>query len=164
MWKLDIQIYKIFDTKQIKNQIIYKIINNVKIRQKHKEIYDARRIKDCSKKERFDSKGSSWSNIGVSFQTYNGYENGKKIPTTKYQILENVLYSFNQVNEPSAIYFTENGHDKTIKHLNELIVQREEILKILNPNSLDYYHNLEMIQMYKDRIKYINVAKQEGRK
>ncbi|MCT4288679.1 hypothetical protein ATE49_12900 [Elizabethkingia miricola] len=29
--------------------------------------------------------------IGVSFQTYNGYENGKEIPNTKYQILDNVL-------------------------------------------------------------------------
>ncbi|MEB3800629.1 helix-turn-helix transcriptional regulator [Flavobacterium columnare] len=121
------------------------------------ELKIARKRKGLTQKEVADL-------IVVSFQTYNGYENGKKIPTTKYQILENVLYSFNQVNEPSAIYFTENGHDKTIKHLNELIVQREEILKILNPNSLDYYHNLEMIQMYKDRIKYINVAKQEGRK
>ncbi|MCJ1807836.1 helix-turn-helix transcriptional regulator, partial [Flavobacterium covae] len=91
--------------------------------------------------------------IGVSFQTYNGYENGKKIPSTKYQILENVLFSANYVNEPASIYFKENGHDKTIKHLNDMIAQREEILKILNPNSLDYYHNLEMIQIYKERIK-----------
>ncbi|MET3047392.1 helix-turn-helix transcriptional regulator, partial [Flavobacterium covae] len=89
--------------------------------------------------------------IGVSFQTYNGYENGKKIPSTKYQILENVLFSANYVNEPASIYFKENGHDKTIKHLNDMIAQREEILKILNPNSLDYYHNLEMIQIYKER-------------
>ncbi|AMA48651.1 MULTISPECIES: helix-turn-helix transcriptional regulator [Flavobacterium] len=98
--------------------------------------------------------------IGVSFQTYNGYENGKKIPSTKYQILENVLFSANYVNEPASIYFKENGHDKTIKHLNDMIAQREEILKILNPNSLDYYHNLEMIQIYKERIKYINLFKE----
>ncbi|AMA48650.1 MULTISPECIES: helix-turn-helix domain-containing protein [Flavobacterium] len=98
--------------------------------------------------------------IGVSFQTYNGYENGKKIPSTKYQILENVLFSANYVNEPASIYFKENEHDKTIKHLNDMIAQREEILKILNPNSLDYYHNLEMIQIYKERIKYINLFKE----
>ncbi|MFK7059862.1 helix-turn-helix transcriptional regulator [Flavobacterium oreochromis] len=121
------------------------------------ELKVARKIKGLTQKKVADL-------IGVSFQTYNGYENGKKIPSTKYQILETVLSTINQVKEPRLLYFTENGYEKTIKHLNELILQREEILKILNPNSLDYYHNLELIELYKERIKYMNLVNNNNKK
>ncbi|MFK7050628.1 MULTISPECIES: helix-turn-helix domain-containing protein [Flavobacterium] len=119
------------------------------------ELKRARKIKGLTQKEVADL-------IGVSFQTYNGYENGKKIPTTKYQILEKFLSNVHQVKEPSEVYYTENDFEKTIHHLNELINQREEILKILNPNSLDYYHNIELIQVYKERIKYINSVRKNS--
>ncbi|MFK7050627.1 MULTISPECIES: DNA-binding transcriptional regulator [Flavobacterium] len=119
------------------------------------ELKRTRKMKGLTQKEVADL-------IGVSFQTYNGYENGKKIPSTKYQILDKFLSDVNHIKEPSEIYYTESGLDKTIHHLNELINQREEILKILNPNSLDYYHNIELIQVYKERIKYINKVKQNN--
>ncbi|MDB0600282.1 helix-turn-helix transcriptional regulator [Tenacibaculum maritimum] len=44
--------------------------------------------------------------IGISFQTINGYENGKKIPSTKYQILDKAL---NQINVFDTDYSDDKG-------------------------------------------------------
>lgn len=67
--------------------------------------------------------------IGVSFQTINGYENGKEIPTTKYQILDTVLNPKNNIlNEPAENYINVSSNE--ISEILEEITQRKKIITL----------------------------------
>jgi len=68
--------------------------------------------------------------VGVSTQTINGYENGKKIPTTKYQILEQTLNK-----KPSTI--------DVKKHRLRLGLTQEKLAKMIDvsTNTIINYEN-----------------------
>lgn len=88
--------------------------------------------------------------VGVSTQTINGYENGKEIPTTKYQILDTVLNqkASNIINRPASNYdknYTEN--DEKILQLEERINEHTEISLLLKDDPINLKHQLEMIHL-----------------
>lgn len=88
--------------------------------------------------------------VGVSTQTINGYENGKEIPTTKYQILDTVLNqkASNIINRPTSNYdknYTEN--DEKILQLEERINEHTEISLLLKDDPINLKHQLEMIHL-----------------
>lgn len=67
--------------------------------------------------------------IGVSFQTINGYENGKEIPSTKYQILDTVLNPKTDVlNEPVDNYINISSNE--LSEIQEEITQRRKIITL----------------------------------
>lgn len=77
--------------------------------------------------------------LGVSYQTVNGYENGKEIPSTKFQILEKILNEIpkkyqiydetippRELSEPDrTIYSQSDAVEKKIYELH-LEIQRKE--------------------------------------
>lgn len=93
--------------------------------------------------------------VGVSTQTINGYENGKEIPTTKYQILDTILNQniSNIIKEPSAIYnknYTEN--DEKIIQLEERLKEYKEISFLLKDDPVNLKHQLEMIKLIETQL------------
>lgn len=101
--------------------------------------------------------------VGVSTQTINGYENGKEIPSTKHQILDKILNQKTDIiNEPSETYFTISGYDKKINQIKTLISERMENLKYLPKNHPDRNHILEIIKIYEERIRFIEIGKKEA--
>lgn len=96
--------------------------------------------------------------IGVSTQTYNGYENGKVIPSTKYQILEKILSENYQVEEPKTKYGL-TGYDLKIKQTEEEINIRKSMLEFLEESNPDYAHIKTIIKLLEERIELIKIAK-----
>lgn len=97
--------------------------------------------------------------IGVSTQTINGYENGKEIPSTKYQILDSILNKSdsNILNEPRTKYETLPGYNKKVDQINDLIKENEKVLKLaeeLNDDDLINHHS-EIIKLLKKQIKLV---------
>jgi transcriptional regulator with XRE-family HTH domain len=100
--------------------------------------------------------------VGVSTQTINGYENGKEIPTTKFQILDNILNKKNQlfVEEEPDVYQKLTGYNEKINQINEKIKSHKEIISIareLKDDNLIQYHE-EIIQLLKKQIQLVNIA------
>jgi DNA-binding XRE family transcriptional regulator len=100
--------------------------------------------------------------VGVSTQTINGYENGKEIPSTKFQILDKVLNGeiSNIINEPVSDYQPISGYDKKISDLKDQIKAREEIILLTNDKSI-ISHQKEMIKLLTIQISIIEDAKKE---
>ena len=101
--------------------------------------------------------------VGVSTQTINGYENGKEIPTTKYQILENVLNQISdiyEVNEPQEEYKSMTGFDKNIINTIDEINKKQSELKKIPENTENYKLTIEVIQLLKEKLSLIKLAKQ----
>jgi transcriptional regulator with XRE-family HTH domain len=98
--------------------------------------------------------------IGVSVQTINGYENGKEIPTTKYQILDTILNqkSSNIINEPGPIYDDLSGYNSEIQKVNEKIKEHETIITLTN-NTSTITHHSEIIKLLKTQIELLQSAK-----
>lgn len=95
--------------------------------------------------------------LGVSVQTVNGYENGKEIPATKYQILDIILNKtdINYIKEPNEIYHLNPGTLKKIEEIEEKISEREKIITLSNdPEFID--HQKEMIKLLKVQIELLN--------
>jgi transcriptional regulator with XRE-family HTH domain len=87
--------------------------------------------------------------IGVSVQTVNGYENGKEIPTTKYQILDTILNKEEinyMINEPPELYILNSGTHKKIEQIQEIIKEREKIITLSKENSI-IEHQKELIKL-----------------
>ena len=83
--------------------------------------------------------------VGVSTQTINGYENGKEIPSTKYQILEKILNQISDINilkEPNEDYETLPGFDKKIIETIDEINQKQSELKNYEENSKSYLEDI----------------------
>ncbi len=101
--------------------------------------------------------------VGVSTQTINGYENGKEIPSTKYQILEKILNQINDIHllkEPNEDYETLPGFDKKIIETIDEINQKQSELKNYEENSKSYLITIEVIELLKEKIKLIKNAKE----
>jgi transcriptional regulator with XRE-family HTH domain len=97
--------------------------------------------------------------IGVSTQTINGYENGKEIPSTKYQILDSILNKPESIilNDVGIKYTTLPGYNKKVDQLEELIIENEKILtlaKVLQDENLINHHT-EIIKLLKKQIKLV---------
>lgn len=95
--------------------------------------------------------------LGVSYQTVNGYENGKEIPSTKIQLLENILNPTveNFVNENMVSeYQVKTGFDTKIEQINDRIFHHEEIIKMSKDENLIKHHN-ELIKLLKIQIDLI---------
>lgn len=95
--------------------------------------------------------------LGVSYQTVNGYENGKEIPATKIQLLENILNPAveNFVNENMVSeYQVKTGFDTKIEQINDRIFHHEEIIKMSKDENLIKHHN-ELIKLLKIQIELI---------
>jgi transcriptional regulator with XRE-family HTH domain len=93
--------------------------------------------------------------VGVSTQTINGYENGKEIPSTKYQILDTVLNGdkSNVLKKQISTYdknYTEN--DIKILQLEERINEHTEISLLLKDDPINLKHQLEMIYLLKTQL------------
>ena len=102
--------------------------------------------------------------IGVSTQTINGYENGKEIPTTKYQILDTVLNNklSNIINEPNEKYTKkQSGFDEKIIQIQEIIKEHEEICSLLQDDPVRLNHQKEIIRLLYYKIELINEAKKD---
>jgi DNA-binding XRE family transcriptional regulator len=100
--------------------------------------------------------------VGVSTQTINGYENGKEIPSTKYQILEKILNQINDIHvlkEPNVHYETLPGFDKKIIETIDEIIQKQSELKNYEENSKSYLMTIEAIELLKEKIELIKNAK-----
>lgn len=97
--------------------------------------------------------------LGVSTQTVNGYENGKEIPSTKYQLLQQILKidESNIINNSSDNYLT--GYDKRISEINEKIKAREVIISLANKDQSIISHQKEMIALLNKQIELILTAK-----
>ena len=105
--------------------------------------------------------------VGVSTQTINGYENGKEIPTTKYQILENVLNQISdiyEVNEPQEEYKSMTGFDKNIINTIDEINKKQSELKKIPENSENYKLTIEVIELLKEKLSLIKLAKENHNK
>ena len=101
--------------------------------------------------------------VGVSTQTINGYENGKEIPSTKYQILEKILNQISDINtlkEPNEDYETLPGFDKKIIETIDEINQKQSELKNYEENSKSYLMTIEVIELLKEKIELIKNAKE----
>lgn len=100
---------------------------------------------------------------GVSYQTINGYENGKEIPTTKNQIFERIFdtNSSNLIKEPFEKYQKTTGHDLKINQIEERIREHEKIIKLSVDNKDIIEHNKEMIKLLKTQIEIILIAKKD---
>ena len=95
--------------------------------------------------------------IGVSVQTVNGYENGKEIPTTKYQILDTILNKEEinyMINEPPELYILNSGTYKKIEEIKEIIKEREKIITLSTENSI-IEHQTEMIKLLQIQIEML---------
>lgn len=94
--------------------------------------------------------------LGVSVQTVNGYENGKEIPATKYQILDIILNKtdINYSNEPNEIYHLNPGTLQKIEEIEEKITEREKIITL--SNDLEFIdHQKEIIKLLKVQIELL---------
>lgn len=72
--------------------------------------------------------------IGVSVQTINNYENGKEIPSTKYQILDKILNSDEAeiLKEPDSDYeINESNCIQKVKNLKNELKLKDEIILLL---------------------------------
>lgn len=98
--------------------------------------------------------------VGVSVQTINGYENGKEIPKTKYQILEKVLAGeiSNIIHEPEPEYKILEGYDQQIKKIKEKINEHEKIITLAKNNPSLISHHTEMIKLLNTQIEIIKEA------
>jgi DNA-binding XRE family transcriptional regulator len=98
--------------------------------------------------------------LGVSYQTVNGYENGKEIPDTKIQLLEKILYPevSNILNEPETIYSTD-GYDKKLLHLNSKIKEYRNIISLTKNDisSVEQYN--EIIRLLEIQVQLVKEAK-----
>jgi len=97
---------------------------------------------------------------GVSVQTINGYENGKEIPTTKYQILNSVLYPKESIITHNEQITVQNlsGYELEIQNASEKIKEHETIIKLAN-NPSTVIHHTEMIKLLKTQIELLQEAK-----
>lgn len=80
--------------------------------------------------------------LGVSFQTINGYENGKKIPDTKIDLLKSILYQkfdTNLLSEPNSEY---KIIDKKLRlnMIDEEISQRKKNIKLQTDKNIIELH------------------------
>jgi transcriptional regulator with XRE-family HTH domain len=102
--------------------------------------------------------------IGVSTQTINGYENGKEIPSTKYQILDTILNKgiSNIVKEPPELYTkNQSGFNEKISQIEERIKEHEEICNLLFDNPEGIKHQKELIRLLNMQINLIQKAKKD---
>lgn len=102
--------------------------------------------------------------LGVSFQTVNGYENGKEIPTTKYQLLDTILSNKNiqELNEPQEIYGELTGIDKKINQLIDRLNEINNILELLpKEKKHDKIHYIELKKLLQEQILLYKIAKKD---
>lgn len=95
--------------------------------------------------------------LGVSVQTVNGYENGKEIPTTKYQILDTILNKEEinyTVKEPDTAYILNSGTIKKIEEIEEKIIEREKIITLSKDISV-IDHQKDMVKLLKVQIELL---------
>ena len=99
--------------------------------------------------------------VGVSTQTINGYENGKEIPSTKYQILEKVLKveTSNILKETEIISDNLIEYNIQIEKIKEKIVEHEKIIILAKNNHTLFIHHTEMVKLLKIQIEMILEAK-----
>jgi transcriptional regulator with XRE-family HTH domain len=99
--------------------------------------------------------------LGVSFQTVNGYENGKEIPTTKHQILDKILNSelTAMVEEPVLKYQKLTDFDKKIYQIEEEISERNKIIDISKSKEI-VNHQKKIIELLKIQIQIILEAEE----
>lgn len=105
--------------------------------------------------------------VGVSTQTINGYENGKEIPSTKFQILDKILnqkIDISMVQEPNEEYISLSGYDKKILENIEELKERQKLLDTLDKNSNEYKLALDIINYLKESIEIIKLAKENHNK
>jgi len=109
--------------------------------------------------------------IGVSKNTIVNYEKGLKIPDSKIPLLNKTLFenyniehdlNANIVKEGQSKYFTISGYDKKINQLKELIKERRENLNFLPENHEDRKQILEIIKIYEERIRFIEIGKKDS--
>jgi transcriptional regulator with XRE-family HTH domain len=101
--------------------------------------------------------------IGVSTQTVNGYENGKEIPSTKYQILDTVLSGPDIVSEPATIYpyFKKTIYDEEIERNKEKIKEHQKIIDISIKPSANKEHHIEIVRLLNTQITILLEAKED---
>lgn len=102
--------------------------------------------------------------MGVSTQTINGYENGKEIPTTKYQILDTILNNnvSNIIKSPIELYTkNQSGFDEKIVQIEERIKEHEEICNLLFDDQEGLKHQKELIRLLNIQIELIKKAKKD---
>ena len=111
-----------------------------------KEIKEKRKILGFTQKQLAEL-------IGVSFQTINGYENGKEIPTTKYQILDTVLnQKIDILNEPETNYVRISSTE--ISELQEEITQRKKIIKLSKDEKKKQFHQ-KIVDLLEEQIRLL---------
>lgn len=101
--------------------------------------------------------------VGVSTQTINGYENGKEIPSTKHQILDKILNQKSSLYEDTKTeteYENISVFDKKLEETKNTIEELKINLSFLPENHPDRKFIKTTIKIYEDRIKFINIAKE----
>lgn len=106
--------------------------------------------------------------LGVSKNTIVNYEKGLKIPESKIPLLIKTLYENNNiykdekvniVNEPQEEYQKITGFDKKIiETIDKITAKQDELIKT-NSNSEKYKTILDTIELYKEKLEIIKLAK-----
>lgn len=92
--------------------------------------------------------------LGVSFQTLNGYENGKPIPDTKIELLNSILYQNknpNIINDPKSPY---QIIDKKLrlKMIDEEILQRKKNIQMQSDQNIIELHERMITLLNEEKI------------
>jgi transcriptional regulator with XRE-family HTH domain len=95
--------------------------------------------------------------LGVSLKTVSNYEKGEAIPESKRALLHSI---FNEVNEPTAIYYKKDGVEQKIKQVEDLIEATKKNIKLAQEfgDSDQEEHNKILLKIYNDRLLIITEA------
>jgi transcriptional regulator with XRE-family HTH domain len=95
--------------------------------------------------------------LGVSLKTVSNYEKGEAIPESKRALLHSI---FNEVNEPTAIYYKKEGVEEKVDQIEIILKEIKLNIKIAQDHE-DFKaeeHYKTMAKIYKDRLSIITEA------
>jgi transcriptional regulator with XRE-family HTH domain len=102
--------------------------------------------------------------LGVSTKTISNYENGEVIPSSKKELLHEIL-SNNTLKSEDVLYENDvknsTGFDEKIIQIEERIREREEICLLLFDDPVSLKHQKEVIRLLKIQVDLILKAKKD---
>lgn len=102
--------------------------------------------------------------VGVSTQTINGYENGKEIPSTKYQILDKILNSNNvdlTLNEPKLEYNSLPGYERMKNKTIDDFIKQLKDTKDISLLSSNFDDKLTIFKLYINTLEQYKISKKD---
>lgn len=118
-------------------------MNNIEIRKKRKELGLTQ--EDLAKK------------LGVSLKTISNYEKGEVIPSSKQELLQEILNKKEElhvIKEPTETYNKGNGTLKKIEDIRENIAEREKIISFSTEQSI-IEHQKQIIKLLEVQIEVL---------